>query len=202
MHLPACLTLGFAGRCGFGVSRHVKHNVLHIDDRHILQPLGKHLASYDCSTSEVKVVASRLLQQTYKILYFILATNEKRLLQTGFMLAGDGVPKIWNMALSPNKAYAAVVQSVPADPQKLQVRARTTGLHERLNWLCSRFCIAASYFRISWFVLTFLHHQIVRLTMHLVQCAVYTLSKPKRAKILHVDSKYSQIANIQALAFR
>lgn len=53
-HLPACSTASFAGRCGFGVSRHVKHNVIHIDDRHILHPLGKHLANYDCSTSEVK----------------------------------------------------------------------------------------------------------------------------------------------------
>ena len=66
-HLPACSTASFAGRCGFGVSRHVKHNVIHVDDRHILHPLGKHLANYDCSTSEVKVSASRLLQQTNKM---------------------------------------------------------------------------------------------------------------------------------------
>ena len=39
------------------------------------------------------------------------------------MLAGEGVPKIWNVALSANKACAAVVQSVPADHQKLQVGA-------------------------------------------------------------------------------
>lgn len=51
----------------------------------------------------------------------ILDITSGCLLQTGFMLAGDGVPKIWNMALSPNKAYAAVVQSAPADHQKLQV---------------------------------------------------------------------------------
>lgn len=38
---------------GFGVSKQVKNNVHHIDDRHILQPLGKHVANYDCSTSEV-----------------------------------------------------------------------------------------------------------------------------------------------------
>ena len=37
------------------------------------------------------------------------------------MLAGDGVPKVWDIALSPNKAYAAVVQSVAGDAAKLQV---------------------------------------------------------------------------------
>ncbi|DBA85209.1 TPA: WD repeat-containing protein 49 [Trebouxia sp. C0005] len=109
--------------CGFGVSKHVKNNVLHVDDRHILHPLGKHIANYDSSTSE-----------------------------TTFMLAGEGVPRVWNLALSPNKAYAAVVQSVPGEQRKLQ-------------------------------------------------CAVYVLAKPKRAKILHVDPKYSLAASIQALTF-
>ena len=37
------------------------------------------------------------------------------------MLAGEGVPRVWNLALSPNKAYAAVVQSVPGEQRKLQV---------------------------------------------------------------------------------
>ncbi len=41
------------------------------------------------------------------------------------MLAGDGVLKVWDVALSPNKAYAAVVQSVPGDQQKLQVQSPT-----------------------------------------------------------------------------
>ncbi len=48
------LTILCTGRCGFGVSKHVKNNVLHVDDRHILHPLGKHIANYDCSTSEVR----------------------------------------------------------------------------------------------------------------------------------------------------
>ena len=43
------------------------------------------------------------------------------MLQTTFMLAGEGVPRVWNLALSPNKAYAAVVQSVPGEQRKLQV---------------------------------------------------------------------------------
>ena len=38
------------------------------------------------------------------------------------MLAGDGVPKVWDIALSPSKAYAAVVQSVAGDAAKLQVQ--------------------------------------------------------------------------------
>ena len=50
--------------------------------------------------------------------------TELLLLQTTFMLAGDGVSKVWNIALSPNKAYAAVVQSDPAEQQKLQVHCR------------------------------------------------------------------------------
>lgn len=147
MDLPACSTARFSGRCGFGVSRHVKHNVLHIDDRHILHPLGKHLANYDCSTSEVRILQADCSAQTNKVLYIILDTTGVRFLQTGFMLAGDGVPKIWNMALSPNKAYAAVVQSVPADHQKLQVRASTTSVHKCLFLLCGRFCVAASRLR-------------------------------------------------------
>ncbi|DBB08551.1 TPA: WD repeat-containing protein 49 [Trebouxia sp. C0006] len=115
--------LAVTALCGFGLSKHVKNNVLHVDDRHILHPLGKHIANYDCSTSE-----------------------------TTFMLAGEGVPRVWNLALSPNKAYAAVVQSVPGEQRKLQ-------------------------------------------------CAVYVLAKPKRAKILHLDPKYSLDASIQALTF-
>ncbi len=50
------LTMLCTGRCGFGLSKHVKNNVLHVDDRHILHPLGKHIANYDCSTSEVRPV--------------------------------------------------------------------------------------------------------------------------------------------------
>lgn len=56
-----------------------------------------------------------------QLLNLIRDITQSAFVQTGFMLAGDGVPKIWNMALSPNKAYAAVVQSAPADHQKLQV---------------------------------------------------------------------------------
>ncbi len=50
------LTMLCTARCGFGLSKHVKNNVLHVDDRHILHPLGKHIANYDCSTSEVRPV--------------------------------------------------------------------------------------------------------------------------------------------------
>ena len=71
-HLPACLTASVAGRCGFGVSRHVKHNVIHIDDRHILHPLGKHLANYDCSTSEVKASAGCSGKQTECCISFLI----------------------------------------------------------------------------------------------------------------------------------
>ena len=45
------------------------------------------------------------------------------------MLAGEGVAKIWDIALSPNKAYVAVVQSVPGDYQegcRLQVSKTCT----------------------------------------------------------------------------
>lgn len=41
--------------------------------------------------------------------------------QTSFLLANEGVPRIWHIDLSPNKAYAAVVQSVPGDNHHLQV---------------------------------------------------------------------------------
>ena len=53
----------------------------------------------------------------------IALTGHCTVLQTSFLLANEGVPRIWNVDLSPNKAYAAVVQSVPGDTQHLQVSA-------------------------------------------------------------------------------
>ena len=112
------------------------------------------------------------------------------LLQTSFMLAGDGVPKVWDIALSPNKAYAAVVQSVPGDPQKLQVQlyaAVRLAPHVVQHHVgCKDIMSKVNDGQIIWSL----------------QCAVYSLAKPKRAKILRIDPKYSQSASIQAVTFR
>ena len=100
-------------------------------------------------------------------------------MQTSFLLANEGVPRIWNLALSPNKAYAAVVQSVPGDGQQLQVRA-----------LLSQSDLPGD------------PDKNERWVFVLMQCAVYSLAKNKRARTLRVDVKYSSNTDIQALTFR
>ena len=170
---------GLACRCGFGVSRHVTQSVIHVDDRHIIHPLGKHLANYDCSTAEVRLpwlteFLLKSLQYLLPLTAYAFCRHHSCLLEKVFQRSGA-----WHSLQTKHvQQWCSLFLLTTRSSRWVQLTSACSLIYLRT-------CLAD-----------------ICLCHGLLQCAVYNLAKPKRPRILHVDPKYSPNATIQALTFR